>query len=96
MFIIYVEAPPLPLHIDWALYLKDMEINKPCPPPSPIPHPPSPIPHPLWLIGATTVFEPPLRWSLTLAIFPPHVNCKKLEHDWVQIHHHQPPPFFFL
>ena len=39
MFIIYVEAPPplpLPLHIDWALYLKDMEINKSCPP-SPIP-----------------------------------------------------------
>ena len=71
-----------------------MEINKPRPP-SPIPHPPSPIPHPLRLIGATTVFEPPLRWSLTLAIFPPHVNCKKLEHDWVQIHHHQPPPFFF-
>ena len=83
MFIIYVEAPPLPLHIDWALYLKDMEINKPCPP----------IPHPLRLIGATTVFEPPLRWSLTLAIFPIPVNCKKLEHDWVQIHHH---PHLFL
>ena len=30
MFIIYVEAPPL--HIDWALYLKEMEINKSCPP----------------------------------------------------------------
>ena len=83
MFIKYVEAPPL--HIDWALYLKDMEINKSCPP--------SPIPHPLRLIGATKVFEPPLRWSLTLAIFPTPVNCKKLEHDWAQIHHH---PHLFL
>lgn len=75
------KLPPLPLHIDWALYLKDMEINKP-------------RPYPLRLIGATTVFEPALRWSLTLAIFPIPVNCKKLEHDWVQIHHHTPP--FFL
>ena len=53
-----------------------------------------PIPHPLGLIGATTVFEPALRWSLTLAIFPPPVNCKNWNTTGFKFT--TPPPFFSL